>query len=582
MPTVSKQKWKAMIIGSVMLVFALLVLPYASMPLWKTAVFFPVFIAWILFGNLLTSHLLYIQFHATRHKPVLILSATFLFTGLIMIPHMLTSPGVFAEEEILDVSVQTSMWFWVCWHVGYPAGIILYTSSLRKKNSRSSVRHEYATAIKIFAIVIVLVGLITYVLIGYQDVLPVLIQDEGYQQLIPTGVGPIVWSINFAACLFLFLTTRGKSLLHLWLLVSVFTFFLDVTLAIFSDKEFSLGWYVACLNSLLSATAVLFVFFYQVNRLYVRLIYSQKALRNSQERVVVILDSITDAFLAVDKQWCYTYMNKEAEKYLGFIFGVVKGLSIWKVSPHLHQTKLYEICHQVMYQGQPREFTEFDKMHGRWLEYRVFPSRNGVSVYFHDVTERIVAEKQMKEANKKLQMANRLLTDFSYTDGLTGVYNRRYFDQIMNQEWERVKKQRGPLSLIMLDVDYFKRYNDTYGHLAGDECLHQVAQAIREVVTPPLAVVARYGGEEFGVILPLTDLMTAKLIGEQIRVRVESLGIPHADSDASHVVTCSLGAASCSIEDVDDSEPHMLVARADQELYRAKQGGRNRLIVAIS
>ncbi|SDG34976.1 PAS domain S-box-containing protein/diguanylate cyclase (GGDEF) domain-containing protein [Paenibacillus sp. cl6col] len=578
-PTVPKQKWIALTIGFVTLVSTLVVIPYASTPLWGVTPFFPIFIAWNMFGDFMTSHLLYIQYRATGYKPILILSGTFFFTGLIMIPHLLTFPGIFSDKGVLYAGSRASVWFWGCWHAGFPAGILLYTFSIQKESySRSEHKNKTAASTVMFIVVVLVVGMITYILAGQHEWLPTLISDSSQGLLLSTGIGPIVWVISLVACMYLYVVTRGRSLLHLWLLLSVFTFFLDVSITLLANDRYTLGWYVACVNSLLSATVVLFVFFYQMNQLNVKLHHSQRALHNSQEQIAIILDSITDAFLAVDKQWCYTYMNKEAEKYLGFSFEVVKGRSIWDINPHLKQTKLYEVCHQVMERGEPAEITEFDQLHGRWLEHRVFPSRNGVSVYFHDVTERIVAEEQMKEANKKLQMANRLLTDFSYTDGLTGVYNRRYFDQMMNQEWERVKLQKSPLSLIMLDVDYFKKYNDTYGHLAGDECLRRVAQAVQNAVTPPLAVVSRYGGEEFGVILPMTDLRQAEAIGEQIRLHVESLKVPHAGSEVSLVVTCSLGVASCSIEDIQDSEPNTLVAMADQKLYRAKQSGRNRLV----
>lgn len=579
-PTVPKQKQIALTIGLGALVSTLVVIPYASTPLLGMTSFFPIFIAWNMFGDFMTSHLLYIQFRATGYKPILILSGTFFFTGLIMIPHLLTFPGVFSDKGLLYDATQASVWFWGCWHAGFPVGILLYTLSIRKGSCSSSERKDRIASILMFIFVVLVVGGITYILTREREWMPALSMESGYDRLLSTGVGPIVWIINLVSFVYLYVVTRGKRLLHLWLLVSMFTFFLDVTITLLAEERYTLGWYTACVNSLLSATVVLFVFFYQMNQLNVKLHHSQRALRKSQEQIAVILDSITDAFFAVDKQWYYTYLNKEAEKYLGFSFEVVKGRSIWAINPYLMQTKLYELCQQVMEQGEPAEFTELDKLHGSWLEYRVFPSRNGISVYFRDVTERIVAEEQLKEANKKLQMANRLLTDFSYTDGLTGVYNRRYFDQMMIQEWERVKREKSPLALIMLDVDYFKSYNDAYGHLAGDECLQKVTLAIQEAVTPPLAVVARYGGEEFGVILPMTELRKAEFIGEQIRRRVELLAIPHAASSVSRVVTCSLGVAICSIDDVHDSDPHMLVAKADTELYRAKQLGRNRLLSA--
>ena len=575
-PAAPRQKLMAIIIGSVMFVISLIAIPFASTPLIHIKPFMSIVIAWVMFGYFMTSYLLYIQFQVTRYKPILILSATFLYSGLITIPEILTFPGVFAQEGLLNAGPQSPIWFWICWHAGFPLGVFMYAFSLRRWSFASTERKGKAGSGAIFGGVIVILAGLTYLLTKHHELLPVIIRGGKYNELITMGIGPVLSLMNLAALVYLYVMTRGQSLLHLWLLLSVFMLFLDLAVTQFAGARYSLGWYLSCVNSLISSTVVLFVFFHQMNRLYVRLIMSQSALKQSQERVALILDSITDAFFAVDRQWGYTYTNKEAEKYYGFTFDEVKGQSIWEISPQLAKTKLSEMCHRVMDQGEPVEFTDYDKLRGRWLEIRVYPSRDGISVYFRDVTERIVAEEQMKEANKKLQMANRLLTDFSYTDGLTGVYNRRYFDQMMQQEWERMKREKSPLSLIMLDIDYFKNYNDTYGHLAGDECLCQVAQAIRTVVIHPLYVMARYGGEEFGVILPQTDAAKAMEVAEAIRVYVESLAFSHTASEVGSIVTCSLGTATRLPEHtLPDDTPSMLIAQADQALYLAKQAGRN-------
>ncbi|MFW5433415.1 diguanylate cyclase domain-containing protein [Paenibacillus apiarius] len=578
-PAAPRQKLMAIIIGSVMFVISLISIPFASTPLIPIKPFMSIIIAWVMFGYFMTSYLLYIQFQVTQYKPILILSATFLYSGLITIPEILTFPGVFAQQGLLNAGPQSPVWFWICWHAGFPLGIFMYAISLRRWTFASTERKGKAGPGVIFGGVIGILAGLTYLLTKHHEFLPVIIQGGKYHELIAMGIGPVLSLMNLAVLVYLYVMTRGQSLLHLWLLLSVFMFFLDLVVTQFAGVRYSLGWYVACVNSLISSTVVLFVFFHQMNRLYVRLIISQSALKQSQERVAVILDSITDAFFAVDRQWGYTYMNKAAEKYSGFTFDEIKGQSIWTISPHLLNTKLYHMCHQVMEQAEPAEFTDFDKLRGRWLEIRVYPSRHGISMYYRDVTDRIVAEEQMREANKKLQMANRLLTDFSYTDGLTGVYNRRYFDQMMQQEWERMKREKSPLSLIMLDIDYFKKYNDTYGHLAGDECLCHVAQAIRTVVIHPLYVMARYGGEEFGIILPQTNAAKAIEVAEAIRIYVASLAFPHVASKTGSIVTCSLGTATWLPENtLPDHTPSMLIAQADQALYMAKQAGRNRVV----
>jgi diguanylate cyclase (GGDEF)-like protein len=164
------------------------------------------------------------------------------------------------------------------------------------------------------------------------------------------------------------------------------------------------------------------------------------------------------------------------------------------------------------------------------------------------------------------------------TDSLTRLANRRHFDDALNREFFRLKRSGAPLSLIMLDVDYFKRFNDSLGHLAGDDCLQQVACALSAVVERAPDLVARYGGEEFAVILPETDPMGALSLAERIRQAVEELAIPHPDSLIASHVTVSMGVVTVSPAGL--GAPEAILALADEAMYGAKQGGRNRVAVA--
>jgi diguanylate cyclase (GGDEF)-like protein len=158
-------------------------------------------------------------------------------------------------------------------------------------------------------------------------------------------------------------------------------------------------------------------------------------------------------------------------------------------------------------------------------------------------------------------------------DGLTQVANRRCFDSTIDQEWKRLAEESRPLSLVLCDVDYFKRFNDFYGHQAGDDCLVRVARALQDSTRRATDLVARYGGEEFAVLLPETDLSRAEEAIYRLRFAVESLMIPHAQSDASEWVTVSLGVA-CQVPQLGQT-PQNLIAAADAALYQAKQQGRN-------
>ena len=162
------------------------------------------------------------------------------------------------------------------------------------------------------------------------------------------------------------------------------------------------------------------------------------------------------------------------------------------------------------------------------------------------------------------------LEQLATRDGLTGLANRRCFDNTLYAEWQRALRQQQPLSLLMVDVDNFKQYNDAYGHLGGDECLQRIAKAVAsEMRTNDL--VARYGGEEFAVILPNQSLKGAAIVAERIRCRVEQLHMPNL----GHVVTVSIGAATALA--APDNDSSQLVAAADSALYRAKHMGRNRI-----
>jgi diguanylate cyclase (GGDEF)-like protein len=183
---------------------------------------------------------------------------------------------------------------------------------------------------------------------------------------------------------------------------------------------------------------------------------------------------------------------------------------------------------------------------------------------------RLVAEK-----TQQLEEANGILRQLSSQDGLTGIANRRHFDSELSREWRRGMRSKSPLSLLMLDIDGFKAYNDLYGHQQGDECLKSVAATLQAVVKRPGDVVARYGGEEFAVILAETRLDGAIRIAEALRAATEALRIAHAKGPVSPFVTVSVGVGCMFPTDSDD--PSTLIAMADEALYEAKESGRNRV-----
>jgi diguanylate cyclase (GGDEF)-like protein len=183
---------------------------------------------------------------------------------------------------------------------------------------------------------------------------------------------------------------------------------------------------------------------------------------------------------------------------------------------------------------------------------------------------------ERKRTEKALEKANRKLEELASLDALTKIANRRQFDQFLHQTWKRLTRETAPIALILCDIDHFKLYNDAYGHVAGDKCLKQVAQAINSPVKRPADLVARYGGEEFVVVMSNTDIDGAIIVAENIRKEIENLNIPHIKSETAPTITLSLGVGS--MVPTQSNQPEEFIKEVDLLLYQAKNEGRNRLV----
>ena len=188
--------------------------------------------------------------------------------------------------------------------------------------------------------------------------------------------------------------------------------------------------------------------------------------------------------------------------------------------------------------------------------------------FMFDISER-------KATEEKLLLLQKELEEFSYKDGLTGVANRRMLDKVLEEEWHHALRNQQPLSLILLDIDYFKEFNDCYGHLQGDDCLIKVAQSLAGTATRSKDFFARFGGEEFILVLPETDANAASKIAERCRQHVFKLQIPHQQSKVSNVLTASLGVGTITPTHNDTLES--FIDKVDKLLYQAKQEGRNQI-----
>ncbi|MGE0040692.1 MAG: diguanylate cyclase [Vicinamibacterales bacterium] len=186
-------------------------------------------------------------------------------------------------------------------------------------------------------------------------------------------------------------------------------------------------------------------------------------------------------------------------------------------------------------------------------------------------------EQQLEDRTRQLEDAHKSLRRMATIDGLTGISNHRHFRDFLDVEWRRALRDRTAVSIVMIDIDYFKTYNDSFGHQAGDECLRRVADALSRAVGRPGDIVARYGGEEFVAVLADTDADGAVVVAERLRERVEAMRVPHPRSLCGRWVTVSCGTATAF--PTRDIQPDELVGEADRALYRAKREGRNRVVL---
>ncbi|BAZ50684.1 response regulator receiver modulated diguanylate cyclase [Nostoc sp. NIES-4103] len=184
---------------------------------------------------------------------------------------------------------------------------------------------------------------------------------------------------------------------------------------------------------------------------------------------------------------------------------------------------------------------------------------------------------QQSQLQQKQEIVNQELKRLATIDGLTQIANRRKFEEYFSQEWRRMAREQKPLSLILCDVDYFKAYNDTYGHRAGDRCLQKVAKAIQSAARRSVDLVARYGGEEFAVVLPNTNTKGATQVAQAMCFAVRMLAIPHSNSQASSYVTLSAGVGTTI--PVPGSDFEEMIVAVDRALYKAKLTGRDRVVI---
>ncbi len=316
-------------------------------------------------------------------------------------------------------------------------------------------------------------------------------------------------------------------------------------------------------------------------------IAAEQQVKDSAKRLRAVMDNVLESIVTIDRHGIIQSVNQPTAQMFGYDLDELIGQNVKMLMPEPHRSahdqyiENYRSTRIAKIMGAGRE------VEGRHKDGTVFPLELGVTeisngdqtLYvgvLRDITERKHNEAALLRARTELQRANEKLLEQARTDALTGIANRRHFDETLELEMRRASRAGyASLSLILCDIDHFKLYNDTHGHIAGDKCLQQVAMAIKSIFRRAGDLVARYGGEEFAVIMPATDAENAALLAEDLRQAVWDQAIPHATSRTADRLTLSVGVATLASDQ--PATPQQFSRYADEALYAAKANGRNRV-----
>lgn len=443
LPASRRHRLAAYAVAGLILSVVLAVLPVANVREPNITAFLPLFAMAVFVTEGLTAYLLWTQFMITRGPFLAALSGAYAYTSVTVAIQLMVFPGVFSPQGLLGAGPQSALWIWAFWHSGSP--LLILAALFVRRRFQTPVPHAKTRLVGLLSlgVPVCLSLLLCLIAIRGDAWLPQLVDPRSYQRLPNSPSGANIAILTAGTFLYLVYSTRLQTLLELWLGVALFAGLGDVLVTIAANSRYSIGWYVARLESVLASSMVL-------------------------------------------------------------------GVLIWEIS-HLY---------------------------------------------------------------RELHAANARLSEFASRDGLTGIFNRRYFDERYPMALDRAQTARRALSILMVDIDHFKRFNDTLGHLRGDECLVAVAGALQASLRRSGDFVARFGGEEFVVVLPDCDHEMATKLAENVHAAVARLAVAAPFTDAG-CVSVSVGVATSQPDAAIPAAE--LLAQADAALYRAKEAGRNRV-----
>jgi two-component system, cell cycle response regulator len=283
----------------------------------------------------------------------------------------------------------------------------------------------------------------------------------------------------------------------------------------------------------------------------------------------IVLDSISNAIISINPNNRIIYANPSALHYFSMPMEMILGKPLSLIFPGTTIDQVLSLMEEQSSKDTDPGNRITISVNNRILDLCIATTdvkKEFRIIIMEDITERENTRKALVQANNKFQTQ-------AMIDGLTNVSNRRHFDELLHQEWGRLRREKDQLSLMICDVDYFKDYNDTYGHLKGDQCLRDIAETIKTTLQRPSDNVARYGGDEFVVLLPGTSIQGALQLADQIRKRINQLRIKHEASPIADHVTVTIGAGSGYPNDALPEDKFIWLA--DKSLYEAKAKGRN-------